>query len=266
MSELKRVPDGIDTSVPSSARVYDYLLGGTDNSALDRMVAEKLLSVAPDARTVARATRAFLARAVRYVASQGIRQYVDLGAGLPTSPSVHEIARESVPDARVVYVDYDPLVKIRNDATFAADEGVITLRRDVRDPEAILGDPDLRAVVDFGEPVAVLLLGVLHFVSDDEGAHDIVAAWRGCMAPGSHVIISNLTADSDPEALARLAAATAGSPAESTIRSHDELARFFDGFTLVVPGLVPVQEWRPSPEESAIGAKVVVEGGVGVLS
>ncbi|MEV0975096.1 SAM-dependent methyltransferase [Microtetraspora glauca] len=266
MPELARIPDGIHTSTPSSARVYDYLLGGKDNYAVDRMVAERLLSVAPDAQAVARANRAFLARAVRHAASQGIRQYVDLGAGLPTSPSVHEIAREAAPGARVVYVDNDPLVKVHNDAMPIVDDHVITLQHDVRRPEAILGDPALQAVIDEGEPVAVLFLGVLHFISDAEGAYDIVATWRDGMAPGSHVIISNTTAHSDPEALARLTMATAGSPAQATFRSHDELVRFFDGFTLAEPGLVPVQEWRPAVEAPAVQTRVVVEGGVGVLS
>ncbi|MCT9930735.1 SAM-dependent methyltransferase [Planotetraspora sp. A-T 1434] len=261
MAGLERVPKGVDVSVPSSARVYDYLLGGKDNYAVDRKVAEKLLSVAPDTRSVARANRAFLARAVRFLAAQGIRQFIDLGTGIPTPPSVHELAREADPSARVVYVDNDPVVKVHNDALLATDEGVITVEADVRRPEVILADPRLRALIDFSAPVGVLFLTVLHFVTDEEDARGIVARWREEMTSGSYVVISNMTAGSDPEALRNLRAMTANTPAHSTFRTHDELMRFFDGFELVEPGLLPVQEWRPLMDH--VPTLMVVEGGVG---
>ncbi|MEW9529740.1 SAM-dependent methyltransferase [Microbispora sp. NPDC049125] len=261
MAQLERVPDGVDASVPSSARVYDYLLGGKDNYAVDRAVADRLLALAPDTRAVARANRAFLARAMRFLNDEGIRQFVDLGTGIPTSPSVHELAWEADPSARVVYVDNDPLVKAHNDALLATDPGVTTILADIRRPDLILADPALRATVDLSQPVAVLFLTVLHFVTDEEGAHDIVARWRGQMVPGSYVVISNMAAESDPEAVRRLHAATANTPAHSTFRPHDELARFFDGFELVEPGLVPVQRWRPDME--SVPTRMVVEGGVG---
>ncbi|GAA0368940.1 SAM-dependent methyltransferase [Microbispora corallina] len=261
MERLERVPDGVDASVPSSARVYDYLLGGKDNYAVDRAVAERLLALAPDTRSVAKANRAFLTRAVRFMAAEGIRQFVDLGTGIPTSPSVHELARETHPAARVVYVDNDPLVKVHNDALLGGDQGIATIEGDIRRPDAILADPALQALIDFSEPVGVLFVTVLHFVSDEEGAYDVVARWRDRMAPGSHVAVSNMTAGSDPEAVESLAAATAHTPAHSTFRTHEQLLRFFDGFELVEPGLVPVQRWRPTIE--AVPTRMVVEGGVG---
>ena len=255
------VPDGIDPSVPSSARVYDYLLGGKDNYEIDRMVAGRLLSLAPDTRSVARANRAFLARAVRFMAGEGIRQFVDLGTGIPTSPSAHGLAREIHPSTRVVYVDNDPLVKVYNDALLATDTQVATLEEDIRNPEAIMNNPDLRALIDFDEPVGVLFLTVLHFVSDAEDAHGIVARWRDRMAPGSLVAISNMAAESDAEAIEGLKATTANTPAQSTFRTRAELLRFFDGFDLVEPGMVPVQQWRPDMDSAP--TRMVVESGVG---
>jgi hypothetical protein len=261
MAELERVPDGINASVPSSARVYDYLLGGRDNYAVDRMVADKLLSVAPDARSVARANRAFLGRAIRYLTAQGVRQFIDLGTGIPTSPSVHEVAREGQPDATVVYVDNDPLVKVHNDAMLATDGKVVTVEADIRRPDEILDRPEVQALIDFSEPVGVLLVTVLHFVSDEEGAYDLVARLRDRVSSGSHLVLSHSSSESLPEVLAELRAATAHSPAQSTFRSHEEMLRFFAGFDLVEPGLVPVQNWRPTID--AIATRLIVEGGVG---
>ncbi|MEV4461706.1 SAM-dependent methyltransferase [Microbispora sp. NPDC049633] len=258
---MAEIPAGTDPRVPSPARVYDYLLGGKDNYEIDRMVAGRLLSLAPDTRSVAKANRAFLARAVRFMAAQGVRQFVDLGAGIPTSPNVHEIAREVHPSARVVYVDNDPLVKVYNDALLTADAHVATIEEDIRRPDAVMDHPALRALIDFDEPVGVLFVTVLHFVSDEEGAHGIVARWRDRMAPGSHVAVSNMAAESDAEAVEDLKAATAGTPAHSTFRTRGELLRFFDGFDLVEPGMVPVQRWRPAMD--SVPTRMVVEGGVG---
>ncbi|WP_214104820.1 SAM-dependent methyltransferase [Acrocarpospora catenulata] len=260
MGDLDRVPDGVDPAVPSSARVYDYLLGGKDNYAVDRAIAERLLSVAPDTRSVARANRAFLARAVRFLCEQGITQFIDLGTGIPTSPSVHEVARETHPEARVVYVDNDPLVKVHNDALLATDDRVITLRADIRRPDEIVEHPDVRALIDFDKPVGVLLVTVLHFVSDEEGAYQIVAGLRDKIVSGSYVVLSHSSSDSDPEVLTQLKASTAGSPAQSTFRSHDEILGFFEGLEIESPGLVPVQRWRPTMD--SITSRLVVEGAV----
>jgi hypothetical protein len=198
-----RVPEGVDVTRPSIARIYDYLLFGKDNFAADRAAADELMQSRLDPRRLALANRAFLRRAVRFAARQGISQFLDLGSGLPTSPSVHECAREVMPGARVAYVDHDPIVVTHNDALLATRDGVITVRGDVREPDAVLGHDALRGCLDFGRPIAVLLLSVLHFISGDEDAPGIVARFRERMAPGSYLVVSIGTSDgADPEMLA----------------------------------------------------------------
>ncbi|MGV9770430.1 SAM-dependent methyltransferase [Streptosporangium sp. NPDC003464] len=244
MTELERVPPGVDPNVPSSARVYDYLLGGKDNLAVDRAVAGRLLAVAPDTRLVARANRDFLVRAVRLMAERGVRQFIDLGTGIPTSPSVHEVAGKVGPPASVVYVDHDPVVHLHTEVLLALDENVASVQADIRRPGAVLGDPRVAALIDFAQPVGVLMVGVLHFVTEAEDPAGIVAAFRERMAAGSHLAFSHAMAESSPEAVAQLTAATAGSPAQPTFRSRERVLALLDGFELVEPGLVPVQDWR----------------------
>ncbi|MEU7894376.1 SAM-dependent methyltransferase [Nonomuraea sp. NPDC049152] len=269
MAGLERVPPGVDPTVPSSARVYDYLLGGKDHLAIDRAVAETLLSVAPDTRLVARANRLFLAGAVRYLAEQGVRQFIDLGTGIPTSPSVHEVARGVSPACRVIYVDYDPVVRLHAEVLLADMPGVASIQADVRRPKDILGDPHVTGLIDFDQPVAVLMVGVLHFVMDEEDPAGIVAAFKERMAPGSHLVISHTMAESTPEAIAQLKMATANSPAQSVFRDRTQLMRLFDGFELIGPGLVPVQDWQIGDEEQISlldgTPHLRVDGGVGRL-
>jgi len=198
-----RVPEGVDVTRPSIARIYDYLLFGKDNFAADRAAADKLMQSRLEPRRLALANRAFLRRAVRFLARQGVSQFLDLGSGLPTSPSVHAVARDVRPDARVAYVDHDPIVVAHNDALLATRDGVITVRADVREPEAVLGHDALTGCLDFGRPVAVLLLSVLHFINHDEDARGIVARFRERMVPGSYLAVSIGTSDgADPEMLA----------------------------------------------------------------
>jgi hypothetical protein len=241
-----RVPEGVDVTRPSIARIYDYLLFGKDNFAADRAAADELMQSRLDPRRLALANRAFLRRAVRFVARQGISQFLDLGSGLPTSPSVHECAREVVPAARVAYVDHDPIVVAHNDALLATRDGVITVRSDVREPDVVLGHDALRGCLDFGRPIAVLLLSVLHFISGDEDAPGIVARFRERMAPGSYLVVSIGTSDgADPEMLAEATATYAEARMPFTLRSRDQILDLFDGFDLVEPGLVSLPEWRP---------------------
>lgn len=244
MSEPRR-PAGAD-AVPSPARVYDYLLGGKDNYAVDRAVGDRLLAVAPDTRLVARANRAFLQRVVRYLTAEaGIRQFIDVGTGIPTSPSVHEIARAIDPAAKVVYVDNDPLVKVHNDALLATEPGLVNLSADIRQPETILDAPEVQDLIDFAQPVAVLMIAVLHFVSDEENPAAIIAAFRDRMAPGSHLVASHTSSHSDPAAIKQLAAATAGTPAQAAFRSREEIERLLTGLEILSPGVVTIQRWRP---------------------
>jgi S-adenosyl methyltransferase len=240
-----RVPDGVDVTRPNIARIYDYVLFGKDNFAVDRAAAEKLMESGLDRRH-ALANRSFLRRAVGFLARRGIAQYLDLGSGLPTAPSVHEVARDTVPGARVVYVDHDPIVVAHNDALLATRDGVITIRGDVRDPEAILAHEALAGCLDFSQPVAVLLLSVLHFISLEEDAPGAIARFRERLAPGSYLAISVGTSDgADPGMLAEATQTYAGARTPFTLRTRAQIMDLFDGFDLVEPGLVSLPEWRP---------------------
>ena len=261
-----RVPEGIDVTHPSVARIYDYLLYGKDNFAADRAAAEKLMESRLDPRRLALANRGFLRRAVRFLAQQGISQYLDLGSGLPTSPSVHEVARDVIPGARVVYVDHDPIVVAHNDALLATRDGVITIRADVREPDAVLGNDGLARCLDFDQPVAVLLLSVLHFISHEENAAGIIANFRERLAPGSYLAVSVGTSDgADPEMLAEATQTYAGARMPFTLRSRAQILDLFDGFDLVEPGLVSLPEWRPAFNTDRTPLKGPTVGGVALL-
>lgn len=264
MADERRAPAGIDVTVPHGARVYDYILGGKDNFAADREAAAKILAAAPNSRPLARAQRAFLVRVVRLLAISGIRQFIDLGTGIPTSPSVHEVARSVDPSARVIYVDFDPLVVVHNRALLETDDGVVAIHGDIRRPDEILADPALRALIDFGKPVGVLILAVLHNVSNDDDPAGIVARFRDQMAPGSYLALSQFAADSHPKALAQLQAVYANTPVPKTIRSREAILRLFDGFELLPPGLVDMERWRPDADTPSFPpTELKIPGGVG---
>jgi S-adenosyl methyltransferase len=251
---------GNDSARPAAARIYDYLLGGKDNYAVDRTAAERVLAVAPDQRELARANRAFAIRAVGALASAGIRQFIDLGTGFPTSPSVHEAARQADPGARVVYVDYDPLVHVHNTALLAQDDQVISVRADIRQPETILDHPDVTRLIDFGQPAGVLCVAVLHLVPDADDPGGIVARFRDRMCAGSYLALSQFASDSDAEAMAELRAVAAGTAVETYFRPRDAILRFFDGFELVPPGLTDVERWR---QDGAAPTRLKIAGAVG---
>jgi hypothetical protein len=239
--------DGFDASKPNVARVYDYLLGGKDNFAADRDAAQRLIEALPDAATVARANRVFLAAAVRYVAREGITQYVDIGAGLPTSPSVHECARAVIPGAQVVYVDNDPVAVTHGQALLETGDGVIAIEGDAREPEAILADPRLARLIDLSQPVCILLVSMLHFLTAGQ-ADTIVGTFSQRIVPGSYLVISQGAASgSAPRQGVQDAY---GRQTVLTGRPAAEIAAYFDGFDLVPPGLVPVAGW-PAAELDA---------------
>lgn len=259
--ELTTAP-GADPAVPSVARGYDYLLGGKDNFAIDRQVAEMLLTVAPEAPVTARANRAFGARAVRYIAEQGIRQFIDLGSGIPTTPpAVHEVARAVDPSIRVVYIDFDPVVVSHSNALRSVHPGLVTVLADIRQPGVILGHPEVRDIINFDEPVGVVIFSVLDVIGDEDDPFRIVAAFRDHMAPGSYLGISHLSARSDADAIAHGHAISeqTGFP-RVAFRSDEEVRRFFDGFELTEPGLVDITRWRPT--EEAPETKIKLVGGV----
>jgi hypothetical protein len=261
VTDGQSAPPGVDITKPHAARVYDWALGGKDNYAADREYAAKVVAVTPEYPRLAKANRGFLERAVRLLAESGIRQFIDLGTGIPTSPSVHDVARDTDPSARVVYVDNDPIVTIHNDALLATEEGIHSFQADIRQPQEILGHPGLRTLIDFDEPVGVLIVAVLHIIPDADDPAGIVSAFRERMPPGSYLALSQLTSDSDEEAVAQAQAATAGTAIPLAFRPREEIRRFFGGFELVEPGLVGVQEWRP--DTLAPATRLTVLGGVG---
>ena len=264
MAEEPRAPAGIDVTTPLGARVYDYILGGKDNFAVDRAAAERILEAAPDSRLLAQLQRKFLVRVVRLMAESGIRQFIDLGTGIPTSPSVHEAARSVDPSACAVYVDYDPMVVVHNRALLETADGVVAIEGDLRRPDEILADPALRALIEFDEPVAVLMLAVLHNVSDADDPAGIVAKFRDQMATGSYLAISQFAADSHPKALAQLESVYANTPVPKTVRSREEILRLFDGFELLPPGLADMDQWRPDADTRPLPAtELKIPGGVG---
>jgi O-methyltransferase involved in polyketide biosynthesis len=242
-------PAGMDTSKPHAARIYDYFIGGENHFAADREAAAEVLRNSPSVRVAARENRAFLGRAVRYLAAEaGIRQFLDIGAGLPATSNVHHVAQAAAPSSRVLYADNDPLILAHAQALLASrPEGrTAYIHADLRDPAAILSDPVTRQVLDFGQPIALILVAVLHFIRDDDQPARILATLLDALPPGSYLAASHLTTEHDP------AATTAGQQvmrrAGITMRKRDsaEFATLaFRDLELVPPGVVLVSEWRP---------------------
>jgi O-methyltransferase involved in polyketide biosynthesis len=260
-------PSGVDTSKAHPARMYDYFLGGNDSYPADREAAEAMLRVAPDTRASAQGNRAFLQRVVRFLVGEaGIRQVIDIGAGLPAAGNVHEVAQRIAPDVRVAYVDNDPVVHAHASAMLAGDGNARAVLADLRDPETILTDPGLRELIDFTEPVAVLLIAILHFFPDADDPGRILATLRDALPPGSYLAVSHGTADFHDQARVRRASEVyAKAAAPVALRSHQQVSGFFEGFDLVEPGVVQVPLWRPDHEPLPPGelAKVAIYGGVG---
>ena len=239
----------IDTSVPHIARVYDYWLGGKDNFAVDRELAERFIRADPMAVAGVRSNRAFLGRAVHYLATEaGIRQFLDIGTGIPSANNTHEVAQRAAPSARVVYVDNDPLVLVHARALLTShpDGATDYLEADLRDTAAILAEA--QRTLDFTKPVAVLLVGVLHCIPDADDPAGIVRTLVAAVPPGSYLAISHPASDIHAEAMAQGAAMMNRAMAGTiTFRAREQVARFFDGLELVEPGLVPTTQWRPVP-------------------
>src|SRR5438270_10950285 len=236
----------IDTSKPHPARIYDYLLGGKQNFDADRYVAEQVSEAMPVIPRLARANRAFLGRAVRYAAQQGVKQFLDIGAGLPAAGNTHEVVQSVHSDASVVYVDNDPLVTVHGRALLADEARTRVFEGDLRDPKAILTHPDVAALIDFDRPVALLIVAVLHFFPDAYDPAGVIAALTENLAPGSHLVISHAGSDLMPAAQEGLALYQTAS--EGALRDREQITAFFDGFDLVDPGLVRVPAWRPTEE------------------
>lgn len=247
MTQPSWVPAGIDLTRPSVARVYDYLLGGFHNFPADRELAEATIAASPLVAAAARAGRAFLARAVTHLAvDRGIRQFLDLGSGIPTEGNVHDIVQAVDPTARVVYVDTDPVAVAHGEAILADNPCAIAVQGDLRRPQQILSHPEVAALLDPAEPTAVLMMLVLHFVGDDEGPADLVQAYRDALAPGSWLALSHATDEFHPKDLTEgVTDLYARTPTPLHLRGRDQVLKLFDGWTLVEPGLVLLEQWRP---------------------
>ncbi|MCH5675186.1 SAM-dependent methyltransferase [Streptomyces sp. CME 23] len=230
--------------------MYDAMLGGRHNFAIDRDAVAAFSAIDPQVRTLARANRAFLGRAVRFLVDSGVRQFIDLGSGIPTQGNVHEVAQAASPGARVVYVDNDSAAVAHSASLLADDPDAEIVDADIRRPADILASPQVRKLIDFEQPVAVLMVTILHFVKAEEDPAGITAAFRDALPEGSWLALSHATNQDRPDtaaAVGQLYRSRATSPV--TARSHDEILGLFTGFDLVEPGLVHVPLWRPDPDE-----------------
>jgi S-adenosyl methyltransferase len=242
-------PEDVDLSKPNAARVYDYLLGGSSNFAIDREFAAKAMEFAPDAVSAARKNRHFLRRAVRFCVQQGIRQFLDLGSGVPTEGNVHDIAQSADPACRVAYVDNEPVAVAHSRAMLRDNELTTTLGADLREPETILHHPETLRLLDFSAPIAVLLVAALPFVSDADDPAGIVARYRDAVVPGSFLVLSHGTTDHRDQATKDFAKHYQSSATPLFLRSYQQIEALFAGWDFVEPGLVPAPLWRPESVE-----------------
>jgi hypothetical protein len=259
----------IDTSVPNVARIYDYWLGGKDNFAADRDAAERSAKAVPQLPLLSLENRKFLRRAVRFCARAGITQFLDIGSGLPTMENVHEVAEQAAEEPHVVYVDNDPVVVAHARALLATPR-TAAARGDLTQPEKILGAPEVRRLIDFGRPVAILIVATLHFIPDEADPAGAVARLRDAMAPGSYLVVSHVEVSPDhgvgtqprSQTARDLGEAQKGTP-WGPARNREEIAAFFGDLTLVEPGLVDVWDWRPDGDVAVTSSDfLTVLGGV----
>jgi len=258
-------PEGVDLSTPSAARAYDYALGGAHSFAVDREFFRALEAALPGARLILRANRAFLHRAVRFMVEAGVRQFLDLGSGIPTVGNVHEIAQRLVPETRVVYVDIDPVAVAHSRLILAGNDRATAIQEDLRHADAILGHPATRALLDFDEPVGLILAAILHAVPDEDDPYGIMTGLRDVLSAGSYVAISHATADSRPVEARAAEQVTKRTSTPGTLRTRAEVLRLFTGLDLVQPGLVWTPQWRPEHPED-VGdhpERMVTYAGVG---
>ena len=257
------LPPEIDQSRPHPARMYDYMLGGKNHFEVDREAAEVALRAAPAARAMVLENRAFLGRAVRYLAEAGITQFLDIGTGLPGPGNTGEVARAVQPEARVAYVDYDPIVAVHSRALLGDDESrTAVVLADVREPKKILEHPQVLELLDFDQPVAVLMVALLHFVGHDEDAPGVVAAFRDALAPGSALVISHGTDGGQPEVSAAARKGWDNAKSRVVVREHEEIKALFGDFDLVEPGLVQLPLWRPDGAVREDWETIWLDGGV----
>ncbi|WP_405495334.1 SAM-dependent methyltransferase [Nocardia sp. NBC_00511] len=234
----------ISLGTPHTSRIYDYFLGGKDNYEVDRQAAAEILKAWPEIRTAARINREFMHRSTRYLAERGVRQFLDIGTGIPTEPNLHQIAQEIAPDSRVVYVDFDPLVLAYARALMTGTEqGTTTyIHGDVTDPVSILTAPELTQTLDLSKPVGLSMIALLHFVEAD--INKIVTTFLDALAPGSYLAICTITTDFSPDSVARAADVYKVRKLPAQTRTHDEVAGWFSSLELIDPGVVPPHRWN----------------------
>ncbi|MFE9909791.1 SAM-dependent methyltransferase [Streptomyces clavifer] len=241
-------PQGIDISVPSVSRMYDFYLGGSHNFEVDREAARKAMEFMPGLPKIMQANRAFMRRAVRHATASGINQFLDIGSGIPTFGNVHEVAQADDPEARIAYVDHDPVAVAHSQAVLEGNERAVVAAADLRKPAEILENPEVRALIDLDRPVALLLVAVLHFIEDTDDPYGAVAALHEALAPGSLLILTHASYEGIPLSQEE-AGGTVGVYRTTRnpliMRSREEISRFFTGFDLVEPGLVSMPDWRP---------------------
>ena len=251
--ERENAPAGVDFTRPHTARMYDYLLGGKDHFAIDRETMQAGIKSWPGVGVYARENRKFLARAVEYLTAEaGIRQFLDIGTGLPSANNVHEVAQRIAPDARVCYVDNDPLVLAHARALLTSDPAGRTayIEADLREPGKILAHPTVRDILDLSQPVALMLVAILHFISDEDDPGGIVSTLMSALAPGSYLVCSHVTPEIDPDSMHAIVQNYRDGGIWAGARTASEFGRlFFDGLELVPPGVVLITDWRPAPGE-----------------
>jgi SAM-dependent methyltransferase len=260
----RRIPPDIRTDIPHPARIYDYWLGGKDNFAVDRALGERALELVPYMRVYARGNRQFMVRAVRFLCDAGIRQFLDIGTGLPTSPNVHEIAQQADPGSRVVYVDNDPMVFLHAEALMAQGDRTTVVRADMRDADDVLAHAG--KLIDFRAPVGLMFVACLHHLEDQDDPAGLVARYLDAMAPGSYLVLSHATGDFAPEEFRQGAIEAREQGMVVAVRGKDAILRMFNGRELLDPGLVLVSRWRPDSDLPDPNAEHVnAYGGIAAL-
>lgn len=263
MSEQTWVPPGVDVDQPSAARTYDYQLGGGHNFAADRELGEQLTAAMPGMRDIARLNRAFLRRAVLHLISSGVRQFLDLGSGIPTVGNVHEVAQQADEQARVVYVDKEPVAAAHSRLLLDGNEAATMVQADMCEPASVLQAPETQRLLNLDEPVGLLMVAVFHLVPDEQRPREIVAAYRDRLAAGSFLALSHFTADSRPEEMAVVVELSKRMDDQFYPRTHEEVTDLFTGFELIEPGVVSTALWRPDEDPGTDAEHSEIYAGVG---
>jgi SAM-dependent methyltransferase len=256
-------PEGIDLERPNAARMYDYALGGSHNFAVDRAMVEKVEAMMPGSSLIAHANRGFLRRAVRYCLDAGVRQFLDVGSGIPTVGSVHEVARQFAPETRVIYVDNDPIAVAHGQAILRDNPNTGAIHGDVRRAAEILADPAVTKLIDFDQPVALLLVSLLHFIPDEDDPAGLVRTLSERLAPGSYLVLSHGTPEERPDDADTVGQLYKNTSSPLSLRSRADIQAMFADFELVEPGLTWVSAWRPAPGQADEEERREMLAGVG---